>query len=274
MKKFCFAIMLVVLCAFELNAHDTFLKFESHLLQPKTKASVLLMNGTFEASENSVALDRMRDVRITGPSGFLQRPDNNQWRLTEELNELAFETGDSGTYIVGVSIKPRTFNMTAAKFDSYLEHAGVLDTLKSRQSGKQLKSDVSEKYSKHVKALFQVGEQQTKSFGFAYDYPIEIVPQENPFSLGVGEALPVRVLLDGEPLKNQLVYASYAGFHQHGDDGQHVEAVKTRTNNDGVAEIKIERKGLWYVRLIYMVPSDEEGIDYESKWATLTFEIK
>jgi uncharacterized GH25 family protein len=274
MNKFCFAIILIACCTFELEAHDTFLKFESHFLQTKTKAKVLLINGTFESSESSVALNRMQDVRITGPNGFLQRPDHNQWRLTEKLNELSIKTGDSGTYVVGVSIKPRTFNMTAKKFDSYLKHAGLLDMIKSRQSGQQKKSDVTEKYSKHVKAIFQVGEAHTESFGQPHDFPIEIVPIKNPFSLNVGETLPVKVMLDGKPLTNQLVYASYAGFHKHGDDGQHIEAVSTRTNKNGIAEFKIATKGNWYVRLIHMVPSDEEGVDVESKWATLTFEMK
>ena len=274
MKKSHVVAILVVLSSLELKAHDTFLTFDSHHVRPQTRVSVFLMNGTFEKSENSVALERMQDVRIAGPNQFLQRPDHRQWKLTEELNELEFTTGAPGTYILGVSIKPRTLEMTAEEFNSYLEHDGVLDILKTRQQHDQLERKVAEKYSKHVKALFQVGEERTDSFGQQLAYPIEIVPQQNPFSLSVGETLPVTVLYHGRPVKNQLVYASYAGFHKHDDNGQHVEAVQTRTNARGVAQIKLEKKGRWYVRLIHMVSSDEEGIDYESNWATLTFEIK
>ena len=273
-KKSYVAAILFVLYTLELNAHDTFLKFDTHFIQPQTKASAFLFNGSFDSSENSVALERMRDVRITGPSNFLQRPDSSQWRLTKELNKLDFTTGATGTYIVGVSITPRTLEMTSEKFNSYLEHDGVLDILKTRQKGEQAERAVTEKYSKHFKALFQVGENRTDSFGQIHGFPIEIVPQENPFSLSVGETLPVVVLSEGKPVKNQLMYASYAGFHRHDDGGKHVEAVQTRTDSKGVAEIKIDKKGLWYVRLIHMVPSAEEGVDYESNWATLTFEIK
>lgn len=274
MKNFFLVAILILCCGSELRAHDTFLKFANHYLQPQTKAKVLLMNGTFESSENSVALERMQDVRITGPKQFLQRPDAKQWRLTEELNELEFVTNAEGTYIVGVSIKPRIFEMTSKKFDSYLAHDGVLDILEARKAEKSSKPAVKEKYSKHVKALFQVGKKRTRNFGQVYNYPIEIVPQNNPFLLNAGDTLPVKVLFQGQPVKNQLVYASYVGFHQHGDDGQHVEACKTRTNSNGVAEIKIAKKGRWYVRLIHMVPSKEKGVDYESNWATLTFEVK
>lgn len=274
MKKPYFAAIIILFSTLELNAHDTFLKFDSHYVQPQTKVSVFLMNGTFETSENSVALERMRDVRITGPHQFLQRPENSQWRLTEELNELDFTTGPSGTYLVGVSIKPRTLEMTAEAFNDYLEHDGVLDILQQRKAGKQLGGPIQEKYSKHVKALFQVGDDRTDTFGEVYDFPIEIIPQENPFSKSVGDTLSVKVLLNGKPVKNQLIYASHSGFHQHDETGKHVEAVTTRTSNDGLAQFEITEKGLWYVRLIHMVPSDEEGIDYESNWATLTFEIR
>ena len=134
--------------------------------------------------------------------------------------------------------------------------------------------NVVEKYSKHVKAVFQVGNKKTDGFKQRFEYPIEIVPQRNPFALNVGDTLPVKVFFRGKPVSNQLVYASYVGFHSHNDEGQHVEAVQTRTDAQGVAQIKISKKGLWYVKLIHMVASEEKGIDYESNWATMTFEIK
>ncbi len=274
MNKSLIYAFFVLVTAVEVNAHDTFLIFGSHHLQPQTKVSVSLINGTFDKSENSVALERMQDVRITGPNQHSEKPEESQWHLTETQNELRFQTADSGTYIVGVSIKPRTFQMTAEKFNNYLQHDGVLDILEARQQSDQLDGNVTEKYSKHVKALFQVGTETTESFGQVFGYPIEIIPQQNPFSLSVGDTLPVQVMFHGKAVPNQLVYASYAGFHRHDDDGQHIEAVQARTNDDGVTQIKIEQKGRWYVRLIHMTASDEEGVDYESNWATLTFEIK
>ena len=33
------------------------------------------------------------------------------------------------------------------------------------------------------------------------------------------------------------------------------------------------QSGAWYVRIIHMVPVEEEGVDYESLWATLTFAV-
>jgi uncharacterized GH25 family protein len=50
--------------------------------------------------------------------------------------------------------------------------------------------------------------------------------------------------------------------------------VQTRTTDNGVAEIEISRSGRWYIRVIRMLPVAEEGVDYESSWATLTFEVR
>ena len=48
----------------------------------------------------------------------------------------------------------------------------------------------------------------------------------------------------------------------------------TRAGPAGVARIEVTRVGRWYVRLIRMVEAAEEGVDYESNWATLTFEVE
>ncbi|MEO0366255.1 MAG: DUF4198 domain-containing protein [Pseudomonadota bacterium] len=254
--------------------HDTFLKLDDHFLDPDTTASVVLTNGTFESSLSNVALDRFRDARLTGPNGLHARPDKSQWTLTETTNELTFNTESSGTYGVGVSIKPRVLEMTAEAFERYLQNDGVLDVLEARRAADSSKQDVAERYSKHVKALIQVGGVLTDNVSEAYGYPIEIVPLENPFGLSVGDDLPVRVLFKGEPVANQSVYASHSGFAQRSDSDQHQEAVATRTDENGIATITLSQSGRWYIRLIHMVPVNEPDVDYESHWATLTFEIR
>ncbi len=118
-----------------------------------------------------------------------------------------------------------------------------------------------------------MGETTTDSYAHRLGYPIEIVPLANPGALGAGQTLEVLVLAEGEPVAGQLVYASFEGFHTHDETGSHREAVKTRTDDSGVARVELTRPGRWYIRLIRMLPVDEEGVDYESSWATLTFEV-
>jgi len=76
------------------------------------------------------------------------------------------------------------------------------------------------------------------------------------------------VLVDGKPVHRQLVLAG-------GVNGSHqVEERSERSDRDGVVRFTLDSPGRWYARFINMQKSDEDGIDYESKWATLSFEIQ
>lgn len=277
-----------------LSAHDMFLKLPSFFLEPDAKARVALMNGTFEASENVITRDRVVDVSVVHGDGRVVHPLASAWRDSAvhhpnpdstDTAILFFDTGDPGTYVIGVSTKARVFTLSAEDFDAYLEHDGVLDVLEMRkergasadsvtQRGTPADS-VAERYSKHVKALVQVGEVRSGTSGHELGYPVEFVPLRNPYELGVGESLEVRLLRAGEPVADQLVYASYEGHHGHDESGGHREAVSTRTDDEGVASIPLSHAGKWYVRAIHMVETtDEPEVDYESNWATLTFELR
>lgn len=274
----------IVVVAGTLSAHDMFLRLPSFFLEPNATARVALMNGTFDESENVIARDRILDVSVVHGNGDVAHPPTSAWRDSAvhhwsadstDTAILTFETGDAGTYVIGVSTKPRVFTLSAEDFNGYLEHDGVLDMLERRKEQGRMGEEATERYSKHVKALAQVGEARTETFGHRLDYPIEFVPLQNPYELGVGDELELRLLRAGEPVAGQLVYASHEGYHGHDEEGAHVEAVRTRTDDAGVARIPLSHAGAWYVRTIHMVETpDEPDVDYESNWATLTFEVR
>jgi uncharacterized GH25 family protein len=277
MKRF---IIFALLCTFAtaLNGHDMFLKLQSFFLKPRTQASIALYNGTFQKSENVITRDRMQDVSVAGPNSERAHPDTSQWKNIGNVSVLEITTGDPGTYVVGVSTKAKTLALSAKDFNEYLLHDGVLDTYEARKKSNALDKDARESYSKHIKAVVQVGDTRSDGFKARLGYPIEIVPLQNPYSLKAGETLEALVLSHGQPLANELVYASFAGHHAHaktaGGEERHLEAVTTRTDANGVAKIKLEKRGQWYLRLIHMVPGNQKDVDYESNWATLTFEIQ
>lgn len=274
---------LTIIVVGTLSAHDMFLKLPSFFLEPNATATVALMNGTFAESENAIARDRMLDVSVVGPGG-VTHPPTSAWRDSAvhhwnpdsvDTAFLEFQTGEPGTYVIGVSTAPRMITLGAEDFNAYLEHDGVLNMLETRREQGRLDADATERYSKHVKALAQVGEARTETYAHGLGYPIEFVPLRNPYAMGVGETLEVRLLRDGRPVADQLVYASYGEHHGHDESGEHVEAVRTRTDDEGVARIPLEHAGKWYVRTIHMVETPGEAdVDYESNWATLTFEVR
>jgi len=282
------AVALLLAGAATALAHDMYLKLESFHLEPNATATVSLLNGTFERSENAIARERMEDVSVVGPGGVVH-PPTSAWHDVELYADtaetadsvdtaiLTFETGDAGTYIIGVSTRPTVFTLSAEEFNAYLEHDGVLDVLEDRERRGMLGDEATERYSKHVKALVQVGDARTDEFSIPLEYTIEFIPLRNPYELSVGDELEVRLVRDGEPVTDQLVYASYEGYHAHADtpEHQHTTAVNTRTDGRGIATIPLSAAGKWYIRTIHMVETTSEpDVDYESNWATLTFEIR
>lgn len=110
----------------------------------------------------------------------------------------------------------------------------------------------------------------TRSAGFdeVFGYPAELIPLENPYSLRAGGTLRVRALVDGRPIANQYVLSG--GRTATG----RIEQRGVRTNADGVARIRLRAAGVWYVKFISMVPVEGDSVNYESKWATLTFAVR
>jgi hypothetical protein len=205
--------------------------------------------------------------------GARSHPGEQRWSDAADTSRLSLDSGAAGALLVGVSTKPRRIELSAADFDAYLEHDGVLDVLETRRRQGVSDAPVRERYSKHVKALFRVGGESGPAWGLALGYPAEIVPLSDPNGLAAGGVLEARVLVRGAPLAGQLVYASYAGFAA-GEGDAHREALHARTDAQGVVRFTLPRAGRWYLRLIHMVPLEEQGVDYESLWATLTFEVR
>ncbi|MGB5317174.1 MAG: DUF4198 domain-containing protein [Robiginitalea sp.] len=273
------------------SSHDMYLKLDSYFLEPNTRAAIQLFNGTFKKSENVITRDRMLDVSLVG-NGERRAADESQWSEKDSITILNFTTGAPGTWVAGVSTGPRNIEMSGADFNSYLEHDGILDMLGWRRENKAMDQPAVEKYSKHVKTIFQVGDQTSEDWKTVLGYPIEFVPLENPYDLHPGHTLSVQLLFQGEPLAHELVYVrldadgsestsdhthAEGGEHEHteasADDHTHTEGTQLRTNAQGIAKVFLPAKGTWYLRTIHLVHSEEEGLTHESNWATLSFAI-
>lgn len=267
-QKFVAAVVLGMALAATAHAHDLFFKFTSYFLKPNTRNVVRLLNGTFRRSENVVTRDRMVDVSLVNGAGTRGNPPLTDWHDEGNTALLNVQTGEAGTYLLGLYTKPRELAMKAAAFNHYLEHEGVPDILAKRKQKGELKKNSNERYSKHVKAIFQVGEARTETYKTALGYPVEIIPQQNPYSLKAGQTLEVLCLKDGQPIAGQYLLAGREL------KGQMFNLPGRRTNERGLAQIPLKGAGKWYVKFIHMAENNETTINYESKWATLTFEIR
>lgn len=267
MRRF-FLIFAVILSAGVASAHDLFLKLDSYFLEPNTRAHVRLLNGTFNKSDGLVARDRFRDVSLVADGSRTSGSESFTWLDEGKTTLLEIQTLAAGTYLVGASTKPREIDLKAAEFNDYLQHDGIPDTLAERRRDRELGKDIRERYSKHVRAIFQVGEKLTDDYKLPLGYPVEIIPQENPYALKAGQTLTVLCTREGQPLGNQFVMAGWESL------AGRMQSMTTRTDQNGLAHFKLRGPGKWYVKLIQMSKLTDEKLNYESKWATLTFAIR
>ena len=269
MRKLVSVLCLILVClALTVDAHDLFLKLDTYFLRPNAHATVRLLNGTFRASEGVVRRDRLNDTSIVAPGGQVSHPEAGAWQDAGKTTSLDVQTGEAGTYVVGVSTKPREIDLKAEDFNDYLAHDGIPDTLAERRKNKELGKDIRERYSKHVRAVFQVGDARTGDFKHSLGYPVEIAPQQNPYELRAGQTLDVLCTLDGKPLTNQFVRSARAR------SGRVSREMSARTDRDGIARIRLTSAGKWYVKMIHMRRLQNADADYESKWASLTLEVR
>ena len=163
-----------------------------------------------------------------------------------------------GLYVVGYQSRPSETRMTAGQFEEHLHQEGL--EAKPRRHGHH---GVDEKFSRSAKTLLSVGGSENMSPPPALGLTLEIVTEKNPFSLSEGEELPVRVLLRGKPLKNARITAVSQG---------RAEKFSARSDDEGRIAIPLSEAGMWMIKCIYLEEA-EEGADWESYWASLTFHI-
>jgi hypothetical protein len=267
-RKTVMAFAVVLLVAATTGAHDLFMKLDSYFLAPNTRARVRLLNGTFQKSDGLVARDRFRDISLNAPDLSGPIGQSVTWRDEGKTTVMDVKTGGPGTYLVGVSTNPREIELKAAEFNDYLQHDGIPDTLAERKKNDELAKDVRERYSKHVRAVFQVGDSLSDDYKRQLNYPAELIPQQNPYALKVGDTITVLCSVEGQPAKYQFVMAGWESR-----DGK-LRTLETRADSGGLARVKLAGAGKWYIKFIHMTPLSNPNLNYESKWASLTFEIR
>lgn len=268
MRKPCaLAILVLMVSATLLLAHDLFLKLETYFVPPNSSVRVAVLNGTFSVSEGPVTPDRLLDLSLVGPEQRRAIP-RSAWKPSGDTTWLTLRTGAPGTYVIGASTGPRQIALTGEDFNSYLKEDGIPDVLNARALNGELGTAVRERYQKHVKAVLQVGETRTQAYGTVLGYPAEIVPLTNPYAARIGDTLAVRALVDGSPIASQLLLSG----GERG--GQKIAENWARSDSAGIARFALSEAGKWYIKFVHMVPVSGDSVNYESKWATLTFEVR
>ena len=122
-----------------------------------------------------------------------------------------------------------------------------------------------EEYTKHSKTFVRAGQPQAdRSWAEPVGMRLEIVPEKDPTALRVGDELAVRVLKNGVPLPSYSV-----GLVSE----ENAKGQIQKTDPEGRAVFRLDRGGRWLVRVTELRKSSRAGIDWESNFTTLTFQV-
>lgn len=262
------ACVLLLGTAAAAGAHELFATFAKAPAGAKHRV-VVINNGTFHESAGAVPRDRLRDVSMHH-QGRKTQPDLGAWKAAGKQSRLTVHPGGSGTLLLGISSKASSTTRSASEFAEYLQLEDLPDTLATYDPARY-PHGVTYTYSKHARAITQVGKVLTDDYAASLGYPLEIRLDRNPGQVAVGETLSFVVLHDGKPVPGLRVYAG-AASHQPTRDG-HDGATLLRTDREGRASLPVTIGGTWYLHANRMVSVQQPGVDFVSDRASLTFEV-
>jgi uncharacterized GH25 family protein len=250
--------VLLVLVAAPLNAHDFWIEPSS--FRPKVPSQVrLALRVGQDLRGDPVPRDDRRILRfvLVGPEGESPVPGLPG---TDPAGFARVER--PGLYIAGYRSGRTPITLEPDKFEKYLLEEGLEGVVKARAEKKEKEKPGREVYSRCAKSLLLAGLAPATGYDRALGLTLELIPEKNPEA---GE-LPVRLLYEGKPLAGALVVAI--------SQEEPEKKLSARTDAKGRVKLRLGRKGMWLVKAVHMIPAPKETeADWESLWASLTFEI-
>jgi uncharacterized GH25 family protein len=253
--------------AVPLLAHDLYLMPERFAVEKGSQLTVAVHNGdAFPESEASPALERVRDFTVVSAAGSTEVQNV---RVADKAAQGEVQVEGKGGLILTVRTVPNLLTLPAEEFDDYLKEEGLDAVIEWRAQHGESKAPSRERYSKYAKSLISSGG-ENKFHSHPVGMAIEIVPERSPVGLKAGDSLPVRVLFRGQPASGLQIESTWAGAA-----GPAKKAIVGRTDKDGRIVVPLASTGKWRIHTIRMERCTEPSVaDWESYWASLTFELR
>ena len=216
----------------------------------------------FPAPETAIKPHRIARaaVRLAGSTSDLE-----DRRSATKFLELKMQPSKPGIATLWVELAPKSIDLTPEQVKEYLDEIGASGTLRRQWAEMPEPRRWRELYAKHAKTYVRVGKPEgDRSWAEPVGMGLEIVPEKDPTALRPGEELPVRVLRNGAPFPSFSV-----GLVRQGD----AHGILKTTDGQGRATFPLGQTGRWLLRATDLRRSTKPDADWESDFATLTFEV-
>lgn len=169
-----------------------------------------------------------------------------------------------GATVVAMRTHPSHIELPAAEFTQYLGEEGLDGVIESRRQAGLSDSPGRENFSRCAKSIVLV-DGDSRGFDRLTGLPLELVPATDPLAFRPGQPFQLKLLFNGKPLANALIKAQLKAYPP-------VE-LTARSDAAGNVTFALPSAGMWLFNAVHMQPSAEPDTDWESLWASLTFEI-
>lgn len=262
MKKIIF--FLLIHAAVNVAAHEFWIQPDKFIYKRGETVNLRFLVGENYTGDNwSGNRDKVQNLQLYFEN--VTDKDLGNQLDTVKGDSLQLAMLDEGTVMVTLNTKNSFIELEGNKFNDYLREDGLTEALEYRiQNNDTLKAG-REYYQRSVKTIFQVGSKTTNSCKQKTDLPIDIVPDDNPYSMSRDEDFKVAVFFMGEKLRNTKIKV----WHRYEDKlTQH----DYMTDDDGKLKFFYTPQGEWMVSCVKMVrlPSDTTA-EWQSYWGSLTW---
>ncbi len=246
------------------SAHDLWLVPQQFVIEPGQPLTIFANTGMdFPRSLNAIKPDRINQFILLGQT---IRKELTELKIQDKSLTTVCVIQNQGTYVAAMSLHPREIKLKANEFNEYLLHDGLKNIYELRKKEGILHEDAVEYYSKYSKTIIQAGNQLDETPCKPLNIVLEIIPQSNPYRLKQGDKLTVSVLFRGKPLIDAELSWSFPGRGEQ-------FAGTTRTDTDGNAIVPLAKAGPYVIRMTHMEWVKKQTHEWESYWASLTFEV-
>jgi uncharacterized GH25 family protein len=258
-------LIIVLVSSLIVHAHEFWIQPDKYVYNIGDKLSIAFKVGeNFLGEPWDLKKNRIEKIELHNS----QKSKNLATSVkTDEKENLSIPLTEEGTHLLVMESNNAFIELEAEKFNTYLEEDGHDEAIAYREKNNRTSQSAKELYSRHAKLLVQVGAVRDDTFKKRVGLPIEIIPDQNPYSLKVGAPIKFRIFFQGKPLFGAKV--KVWNFYNNRTTTQNIYS-----QQDGWIETRISTPGRWMVSVVKMVPSKDKQADWQSYWGSLVFGIK
>jgi uncharacterized GH25 family protein len=244
-------------------AHDTWLIADRMKTAPNEVVTIDLTSGmAFPALEVGPKRERVGNLQCRVAGRTFEIGD-----IVAGSKSLQFKAKltEAGVATLWLKLPPRQIELKPDQVKEYLDEVSAPESLRKQWNEMKEPRRWRESYTKHPKTFVRVGDPKSDdSWKEPAGMFLEIIPENDPTALRVGDDFPVRVIKDGKPFADFTLNAVHAG---------ETKGETRTTDHAGRVTFKMSKEGRWLLRGTDIRKSNRPHTDFESDFATLTLEV-